>query len=151
LFPAKLDNHMHRPAAKRVVVFIVGMVILGIVALAIATGLRSIRGRQFLQWARGDEAERAALVTAQREACPGAPFILPTDGFIGLLFADPNGPYSPAAPHQGIDIFSNAPAGVTPVYAAYDGYITREENWRSALIQRVPNDPLQPGRQIWYC
>jgi len=109
------------------------------------------RARQFVQWAQGGEAEREALVTVQRESCPGAPFILPTDGFIGLLYDDPNGPYSSAAPHQGIDIFSNAPPGVTPVYAAYDGFIYRESGWRSALIQRVPEDPLQPGRQIWYC
>ena len=110
---------------------------------------RGSRPRQFIQWARGDAAERAAIVTVQRDACPGAPFILPTDGFIGLLYADPNGPYSAAAPHQGIDIFSNAEPGVTPVYAAYDGYISREAGWRSALIQRVPDDPLQPGRTIW--
>lgn len=107
------------------------------------------RPQQFWQWARGDAAERAELVTVQREACPGAPFILPADGFIGLLYADPNGPYSSTAPHQGIDIFSNSPPGLTPVYAAYDGYITRESGWRSALIQRVPDDPLSPGRQIW--
>ncbi len=85
----------------------------------------------------------------QRDACPGAPFVLPTDGYIGLLYADPRGPYSAANPHQGIDIFSNAEPGVMPVYAAYDGYIRRESSWRSALIQRVPDDPLQPGRQLW--
>ena len=111
--------------------------------------LGSQRARQFVQWAQGNSAEREALVTVQRDSCPGAPFILPTDGFIGLLYDDPNGPYSSAAPHQGIDIFSNATPGVTPVYAAYDGFIYRESGWRSALIQRVPEDPLQPGRQIW--
>jgi murein DD-endopeptidase MepM/ murein hydrolase activator NlpD len=107
------------------------------------------RARQFVQWAQGNEAEREALVTVQRDGCPGAPFILPTDGFIGLLYHDPNGPYSSAAPHQGIDIFSNAAPGVTPVYAAFDGFIYRESGWRSALIQRVPEDPLHPDRQIW--
>jgi len=66
-----------------------------------------------------------------------------------LLYADPRGPYSRLRPHQGIDIFSNSDPGVTAVYAAYDGYITRESGWRSSLIQRVPDDPLQPGRQIW--
>lgn len=107
------------------------------------------QGRRFLQWWTGNDATRAALVTVQREACPGAPFILPADGFIGLLYADPRGPYSRSAPHQGIDIFSNGPSGQTPVYAAYDGYITREPGWVSTLIQRVPEDPLRPGRQIW--
>lgn len=100
-------------------------------------------------WAQGDEAERQALITVAREPCPGAPFILPADGFIGLLYADPRGPYSSRRPHQGIDIFSSTPPGVTPVYAAYAGYITREVDWVSTLIQRVPDDPLQPGRQIW--
>ncbi len=110
---------------------------------------RDPRGQAFLQWARGDNATRAALIATRREPCPGAPFILPADGFIGLLYADPRGPYSASNPHQGIDIFSDTPAGVTPVYAAYDGYVTREPGWRSALIMRVPDDPLQPGRQIW--
>jgi hypothetical protein len=36
-----------------------------------------------------------------------------------------------------------------PVYAAYDGYITREIDWRSSLIQRIPSDPLQPENQLW--
>ena len=107
------------------------------------------RNRAFVQWATGDETERATLITAQREACPGAPFILPTDGFIGLLYEDPRGPYSNSNPHQGIDIFSEGEAGVTPVYAAYDGYLSREAGWRSALILRVPDDPLRPGNQIW--
>jgi len=39
--------------------------------------------------------------------------------------------------------------GLTPVYAAYDGYLTRLSDWKSSVIQRVPSDPLQPGRQIW--
>ena len=102
-----------------------------------------------VQWATGDESDRQELITVQREACPGAPFILPSDGFIGLLYADPRGPYSVRNPHQGIDIFSDTVPGVTPVYAAYDGYVTREQSWRSSLIMRIPDDPLQPGRQIW--
>ena len=114
-----------------------------------ASALGNTRDRQFLAWWRGDSATRAALVTIQREACPGAPFILPAEGFIGLLYGDPRGPYSPNRPHQGIDIFSNTDPGITPVYAAYDGYITREARWKSTLIQRVPQDPLHPERQIW--
>lgn len=107
------------------------------------------RSQTFLRWAQGDDAARAELITVQREACPGAPFVLPADGFIGLLYADPRGPYSSANPHQGIDIFTNAEPGQTPVYAAYDGYVTREDSWRSSLIMRVPDDPLQPGRTLW--
>lgn len=111
--------------------------------------LNSPGSQTLLRWWRGDEAVRQSLMTVQREACPGAPFILPADGFIGLLYADPGGPYSEEQPHQGIDIFSDGEPGVTPVYAAYDGYITREPTWKSTLIQRVPQDPLNPQRQIW--
>lgn len=124
-------------------------IVLGIWAIRQAVGVSSPHLRQFRQWGWGSESERAALVTTQREACPGAPFILPADGFIGLLYNDPNSPYSSSAPHQGIDIFSNTEPGMTPVYAAYAGYITREPDWRSTLIQRVPDDPLNPGTQIW--
>lgn len=117
--------------------------------VSIATGLDDPRNRAFLQWWQGDAETRASLITIQQEACTNAPFILPAQGFIGLLYGDPRGPYSRARPHQGIDIFSSTPVGETAVYAAYDGYITREEDWKSSLIQRIPDDPLQPGRQIW--
>lgn len=111
--------------------------------------LNDPRSHSFVQWATGNAVDRSNLITVQREACPGAPFILPSDGFIGLLFDDPRGPYSSRNPHQGIDIFSNTEPGITPVYAAYDGYVTREEDWRSSLIIRVPEDPFNPGEQIW--
>jgi hypothetical protein len=35
------------------------------------------------------------------------------------------------------------------VVSAYPGYLTRLPEWKSAVIVRVPEDPLQPGRQIW--
>ncbi|MGB1249818.1 MAG: hypothetical protein ACPG8W_04245 [Candidatus Promineifilaceae bacterium] len=107
------------------------------------------RNQDFATWAGEDSAEKASLITVQRDPCPGAPFILPTDGFIGLLFADPRGPYSTAHRHQGIDIFTDQDPGVQPVYAAYDGYISRDASWVSSVIQRVPSDPLNPTQQIW--
>jgi hypothetical protein len=97
----------------------------------------------------GDASARADLITVQREACGDAPFILPADGFIGLLYADPRGPYSLTNRHQGIDIFSEGDVGETAVYAAYDGYVTRQSDWVSTLILRVPEDPLAPDEQIW--
>lgn len=109
------------------------------------TLLRDPRNQTFRQWASDPQA-REDLIIVQRDACPGAPFILPADGWIGLLYGDPRGPYSGSNPHQGIDIFSDSDAGVTPVYAAYDGYVTREPNWRSTLIMRVPDDPLNSGQ-----
>lgn len=83
------------------------------------------------------------------ERCGEAPFLLPTDGFIGFLWGDS---FRPGHHHQGIDIFGpTGPDGLgqTPVVAAYDGYLTRLPEWRSAVILRHPQDPLQPGRQIW--
>ncbi len=125
------------------------LLFLGYRVFSYVRSLNDPRSQAFVQWATGNPDERDQLVTVQRNACPGAPFILPADGFIGLLYDDPHGPYSSRNPHQGIDIFSNAEPGVTPVYAAYDGYITREDDWKSTLIQRVPDDPLNPGTQVW--
>lgn len=135
--------------AALTVIIVAGLAYLVIRLSGLGDDARSPVAGQVSQWARGNPTERAALVTTQRNTCPGAPFVLPSDGFIGLLYADPNGPYSADSPHQGIDIFSNTPPGMTPVYAAYDGFISRESDWRSALIQRVPDDPLNHGRQVW--
>jgi hypothetical protein len=78
--------------------------------------------------------------------CPEAPFQFPTDGFIGYLWDDS---FRPLHRHTGLDIFGGSQPGVTPVYAAYDGYLARLPDWKSTLIQRIPSDPLQPQRQIW--
>lgn len=129
-----------------------GIVLVALAAVWLFFTLRDFLGPQssaMRQWWRGDSQARQALVVTRRERCPDAPFILPSDGFIGLLYGDPRGPYSTEHPHQGIDIFSDAEPGVAPVYAAYDGYITREAGWKSTLIQRLPQDPLRPERQIW--
>lgn len=124
----------------------------GFITLQTAELIRDLRdplSRDLIDWFRGDGTVQEALITTQHDVCPGAPFVLPSDGYIGLLWADPRGPYSSANPHQGIDIFSSSEPGLTPVYAAYDGYIRRESDWRSTLIMRIPSDPLQPSRQIW--
>lgn len=78
--------------------------------------------------------------------CTGAPFIFPTDGLIGFLWGDS---FRLGHQHQGIDIFGGSAKGKTPVVAAYDGYLTRQADWKSSIIIRIPSDPLQPGRQIW--
>lgn len=106
------------------------------------------RNRAFYAWFAEPDA-RPAMVTQRTEACPGAPFVLPAQGFIGLLYGDPRGPYSTLRPHQGIDIFGDGELGTLPVVAAYDGYLTREQDWVSAVIIRHPEDPLDPSRQIW--
>jgi peptidoglycan LD-endopeptidase LytH len=84
------------------------------------------------------------LAAASR--CGDAPFIFPTAGMIGFLWDDS---FQPGHRHQGIDIFGGSDVGVTPVIAAYPGYLTRLPDWKSTVIVRIPSDPLHPGRQIW--
>jgi peptidoglycan LD-endopeptidase LytH len=96
-----------------------------------------------------DPVVRAKLITNLSAPCPGSPFLLPSAGFVGFLYADPSLPYSPVNGHTGIDIFGDGDLGTVPIYAAYDGYLTRLTSWKSAVIIRVPKDPLDPSRQIW--
>ncbi len=79
--------------------------------------------------------------------CGGtAPFLFPTDGFAGFLWGDS---FGLRHTHQGIDIFAGTDVGITRVVSAYPGYLTRLPEWKSAVIVRVPSDPLNPGEQIW--
>jgi len=78
--------------------------------------------------------------------CGSAPFIFPTDGFVGFLWGDS---FRPGHTHQGLDIFAGTELGVTQVISAYPGYLTRLPDWKSAVIVRVPSDPLNPSQQIW--
>ena len=78
--------------------------------------------------------------------CGDAPFLLPTNGFIGYLWDDS---FKLGHHHRGVDIFGGNEPGLVPVYSASDGYLTRQADWKSSLIIRVPDDPMQPDRQIW--
>lgn len=91
---------------------------------------------------------RAEYIMPGGVACPGAPFIVPSSGLIALLWNDPGGPYNVMRRHTGIDIFGDGEPGNIPVYAAYDGYLTRRDTWKSTVIIRH-DDPLEPGRTIW--
>lgn len=140
-------QNLPRLNVPRWVWWTLALVILLIVARFFVAALNP-RNRTFFAWFSDPDA-RGSMVTLQSEPCPGAPFALPAQGFIGLLYEDPRGPYSVLRPHQGIDIFGDGELGTIPVTAAYSGYLTREANWVSAMIIRLPDDPLQPGRQIW--
>jgi len=100
---------------------------------------------KFHQWME-DPASHSDWKLAAKSQCGAAPFLFPTDGLGGFLWGDPMGR---GHIHQGIDIFAGTDAGVTPVIAAYPGYLTRLPDWKSAVIMRVPDDPLHPGQQIW--
>ncbi len=106
------------------------------------SGARTNHVWEFLR----DPASHADWKLAAGTRCGEAPFIFPTDGMVGFLWDDS---FRPGHRHQGIDIFAGTDVGVTPVVAAYDGYLTRLADWKSSVIQRVPSDPLHPGQQIW--
>ena len=123
------------------------VVAIGTAAIYLFFALRptAARGAQTLAWIR-DPASRPDLVIKQGTRCGDAPFMFPTDGMAGFLWGDS---FRPGHHHQGIDIFSGTEIGVTPVTAAYAGFLSRKASWVSSVIIRVPQDPLKPGRQIW--
>jgi len=104
------------------------------------------RSTRVLDWIRHPADHSDWEVQAGSLCAAGAPFRMPTDGLVGYLWDDS---FRPGHRHTGLDIFGGTGVGVTPVVAAYPGYLTRLPDWVSAVIVRVPEDPLQPGRQIW--
>ena len=88
----------------------------------------------------------SAMVIAAGSRCGNAPFVFPTTGVVGFIWGDS---FRLGHRHQGIDIFAGTEVNVTAVIAAYPGFLTRLPDWKSTVIVRVPDDPLEPGRQIW--
>lgn len=103
------------------------------------------RSTRVMEWIRNAEDHPDWAIKAG-ESCADAPFIMPTDGYIGFLWDDS---FRPGHEHSGLDIFGGTDNGITPIVAAYDGYLTRQADWKSTVIIRIPSDPLQPDRQIW--
>jgi peptidoglycan LD-endopeptidase LytH len=136
-------------------VFWLGLVLAGLFAsahLAIGsefnisrTAGTAPRTAQVLAWLR-DSSRNPDWVVRAGEVCGEAPFLMPTDGLVGFLWDDS---FYPGHRHQGIDIFGGQQAGLTPIYAAHAGYLNRMADWKATLVIRIPDDPLQPGRQIW--
>ncbi len=142
--PAGIIGRMSSPKT------LLGILVIGLLAglgLYLFFELRSSGARGQVVWAfLGDPTSQAGRVIQAGTRCGQAPFIFPTTGLIGFLWDDS---FRPGHRHQGIDIFAGTEPGQTPVIAAYPGYLTRQPDWKSSLIVRVPADPLQPGRQIW--
>jgi len=113
--------------------------------LIIRRTFRPIRYVRVIEWIRNANSHPEWAVSAL-DSCDNAPFIFPTDGYIGFLWGDS---FRPGHSHQGVDIFSGTKTGVTPVVAAYDGYLTRMPDWKASIIIRIPSDPLNPEQQIW--
>lgn len=103
------------------------------------------RAAQLFLWLK-EPGANSSYVIAAGSRCGSAPFIFPTTGVVGFLWDDS---FQLGHRHQGIDIFAGTGVDVTPVIAAYPGFLTRLPEWKSSVIVRVPSDPLQPGRQIW--
>lgn len=103
------------------------------------------RADKFYQWMRSP-ASHADWKLLAGSQCGSAPFLFPTDGFVGFLWGDS---FGLRHTHQGIDIFAGTDINITQVISAYPGYLTRLPEWKSSVIVRVPSDPLNPGTQIW--
>lgn len=128
--------------------------ILSIIFVAILTAIgtafylyrpNTARLVSFRTWIRNPASHPDWKLSASSQ-CGFAPFIFPTDGFVGFLWGDS---FRPGHTHQGIDIFAGTDVGVTRVISAYPGYLTRLPDWKSTVIVRVPSDPFNPGTQIW--
>lgn len=129
-------------------VFLVIMAAAGAAFLSRSPFVRTIRSgrhQQVLDFIRNPE-DHEDWVIDEGSTCGSAPFLFPTRGFAGYLWDDS---FRMNIRHQGIDIFAGSEVGVTPIVAAYDGFLTRLPDWKSTVIIRVPSDPLEPGRQIW--
>ena len=142
-----LNRKMRRPIGLGLSLFIVTLLVLGYFVFRDLrpSAQRLVRLRQF--WADPEAHANWMIIAGAR--CGEAPFIMPTDGYIGFLWGSS---FRPGHSHQGIDVFGpSGPNGLgeTPVVAASDGYLTRLPDWKSSLIIRIPSDPLNPGRQIW--
>ena len=124
------------------------IVVAGMVAayfLLLYPGRRNQGTLFVLQFIRAPQVHQDWAVEALT-TCNKAPFLMPSRGLIGYVWDDS---FWIGHRHQGIDIFAGTDIGITPVYAAYDGFLSRSSDWKSTLIIRIPSDPLQPNRQIW--
>ena len=140
-------NKRGKPIGLGLSLFIVTLLVIGYYIFRNwrPSAQRLVRLRQF--WA--DPVAHADWMISAGDRCLEAPFIMPTDGYIGFLWGSS---FRLGHSHQGIDVFGpSGPDGLmeTTVIAAIDGYLTRLPDWKSSLIIRIPRDPLDPNRQIW--
>jgi murein DD-endopeptidase MepM/ murein hydrolase activator NlpD len=140
---------LKKPRNNLGVIMLIGAVVVALFAAAYY--LYTVQYRPSGRWARFTELRTNPATFARYAIQPGArcgdaPFAFPTRGVILGLWDQS---YHIGHRHTGLDIFSGTEPGVTPIYAAYPGYLTRLPEWLSTVIIRIPSDPLRPGRQIW--
>ena len=105
----------------------------------------ALRATQVFVWIKNPNSHPDWKMSAGMH-CNGTPFAFPTTGIAGFLWDDT---LQFGHRHQGVDIFSGTDIGITRVFSVYPGYLTRLPGWKSAVIERVPDDPLHPGSQVW--
>jgi murein DD-endopeptidase MepM/ murein hydrolase activator NlpD len=128
------------------VLLIILLVFIGIIAYYLFNHWSNPgRSLRLAEWMHNPQSHSEWAIQAG-DRCADAPFVFPSDGMVGYLWDDS---FRPGHQHQGIDIFSGTSIGKTAVVAVYDGYLTRQVDWKSSVIIRIPSDPLQPSRQIW--
>ena len=143
--PIELNRVRQWPRLVLVGAVVTGLAAAGYLAYRYLDRPSSVRWLQYRQYLNNPEDFDEYVIMAGT-ICGDAPFAFPTDG---LTFGMWRQSYRPGHIHTGLDIFPATEPGVTPVYAAYDGYLTRQADWTSTVIIRIPEDPLNPGRQIW--
>jgi len=133
--------------SPRTLILLIALGALAGLGLFLYITLNGRHGRDAKVWAfiLNPRAHQDQTVEA-RSRCGEAPYLMPTSGLIGYIWDDS---FHPGHRHQGLDIFGGTEAGVTPVYAAASGYLTRLSGWAGSLIIRIPNDELNPGSQVW--
>lgn len=131
---------------QKIILFITAVGVISLTGyLLLRTFFHPIRYIRVVEWIR-NASDHADWAVSALTSCDNAPFTFPTDGYIGFLWGDS---FRPGHSHQGLDIFSGGEPGLTPVYAAHSGYLTRMPDWKSSIIIRIPDNPLDPGSQIW--
>jgi len=143
--PIHLKKKNRAPLIIIALVVVAGLVVGGVLVYRYVLSPDSARWQKYRSY-QNDPQAYAEYILQPGQRCGDAPFAFPTTG---VVFGMWDQSYRPGHRHSGLDIFPATEPGVTPVYAAYDGYLTRESDWTSTVIVRHPQDPLQPGRQIW--
>ncbi len=104
------------------------------------------RTQRLLAWLRNPESHSRLGCRVQPTTALAPPSVYPPMD-ISVTFGEIS--FKLNHKHQGIDIFAGTPSGETAVYSVYDGYLTRQSDWVSSVILRIPEDPLSPEQQIW--
>jgi hypothetical protein len=135
-------------AALALLLVLCGAVLVGATLLRPSLTVAADQLLRLRAWFTDPAANPEWTVLAGVRCRADAPMLLPTAGYIDFGWDDS---FRPGHRHSGYDIFGpDRAVNVTPVIAAYDGYLTREPGWRSAVIIRHPDFPaIVPGEQIW--